>query len=1407
MTTKTLHILALEDNDLDHQVLLAELHRSNIVHNLTRVATKNDFLREINDHLPDVILSDFSLRGFDGISALRIAREINPLIPFIILARSVGEESLVECMKQGAWDYVPKHNIRRIGSAIDAVMELRNEKQRNADLQNEFLKLSRAVETADDSIVITDNNGVIEYVNEAFVRRTGYSANEAIGKTPAMLNSGHHPEEFFEELWRTILAGKPFHAEFLNRRKDGETYYQDETISPIVNSQGRVTNFVSTGRDVTGRKVAESLLRKSEQKFKDIFDYAPAGIYQATVDGTILMANQSLARILGYDSSKDLVGINLTEQVYLDKADRIELVQHEESEGHVSNVELHWKKKNGSKIWVHLNAHTVRDADGKTQYFEGFVRDITERRLSEENLKASEERYRRLFEDAVLGIFQTSVDGKIIEVNPAFARMFGYESPAEVKTLVHDIGSDLCADPEQWLEIIHRIETSPNLRSFENLYKKKDGSTFTGMLHLRRIEGDGGRDPHYEGMIEDISERKRSEDALRDSEFWIRESQRVGRIGSYVTDFVTGSWRSSEVLDEIFGIDDKYVRNIEGWLKLVHPEHHKEMEEYLKEIIAKRKPFDKNYRIVRVSDHQERWVSGHGELTFDDDGRVLTMIGTIQDITEQKRAEEGLRLTKEFSENVIQTANVLFLQLDPVGRILKLNKAAEEITGYNRAEVEGKNWFDAIVPRERYPYVWQEYLKILKLGGATRVFENPIVTKSGEERQILWKNSVLHEGRKITGTISFGMDITERKQSEQALKETAESFASLFNSTLDGIVIHENGKILDANKSVIRLSGYELRELIGKDVVELVGEESRSLVIRYLSQEYEKPFDALGRRKDGLIVPVELTTTGISFHGRQVRLTGIREISERKRAEEALRASEDRFRTIYENSPIGIANVDRNGKFIRANRALQQIFGYEERELQSLSFNDITYPEDKDVGSKELDDFLGGRKDLAEIEKRYVHQNGSLIWAHLTISTVRDTQGVLLYTVTIVEDITARRNAEERQKILEVQLAQAQKMEAIGRLAGGIAHDFNNILGIILGHLSILQRPEFDASLRANSFETITKAVQRGASLVRQILTFARKTKASPEQMNVTALVHELVKMLRETFPKTIDIVVEEDSFLPPIKADQTQFHQALMNLCINARDAMMDLDGSTLARGKLTIRLIRISGMKLRTLFPDVSASEYVGVAVSDTGPGMDESTKQKIFEPFFTTKGTGKGTGLGLAVVYGVVKSHQGFVDVESTIGSGTTFTLYFPAGTSYVLPEDIAPLIEPISLKGTESILLVEDEEGLLTLMQMALERNGYTVFPAKDGIEAIETFEKHRKQIALVLTDMGLPKLDGSEMFTMLKMRDPDVKVILASGYLEPNYKRELLKAGAKDFVQKPYETEEVLKKIRAILDRK
>jgi two-component system, cell cycle sensor histidine kinase and response regulator CckA len=512
----------------------------------------------------------------------------------------------------------------------------------------------------------------------------------------------------------------------------------------------------------------------------------------------------------------------------------------------------------------------------------------------------------------------------------------------------------------------------------------------------------------------------------------------------------------------------------------------------------------------------------------------------------------------------------------------------------------------------------------------------------------------------------------------------------------------------------------------------------------------------------------------------------------RRNAEEALRESENRYRGLFEGSKDAIYFSTVDGKFIDINPAGIELFGYGSKKemLESAVHQNIYYDSNRYNRRQELihaDSFI---KDFEFTLKR---KDGTSAIVLETTMPVQDIHGNVIMYRSIVRDVT-------KQKQLEQQFIQAQKMDSIGTLAGGIAHDFNNILGIILCYSGLLEEKMKNPQEFSECINAIVQATDRGTALVQQILTFARKTDVAFRQINLTNAVNEILAMLKDTFPKIIVLKGIFTKEVPNIYADGTQIHQVLLNLCLNARDAMP-------AGGMLTLKTEMRTNEQVREHFPSADQEAYVCLSVTDTGQGMDEETQLRIFDPFFTTKKDGKGTGLGLSVVYGIMQAHLGFIDVESKPNQGSTVYLYFPVSTTTTRSADMQTQKDSFRLEGTETILFVEDEDFIRNMVCLTLESKGYKVYTAQDGLTAIQVYKRYQQKIDLVLTDIGMSGMTGIDEFKELKILNPAVKVVFTSGYLDPEIRDKLLTDGAEAFIQKPYQPGNILKTIREILDKK
>jgi len=526
-----------------------------------------------------------------------------------------------------------------------------------------------------------------------------------------------------------------------------------------------------------------------------------------------------------------------------------------------------------------------------------------------------------------------------------------------------------------------------------------------------------------------------------------------------------------------------------------------------------------------------------------------------------------------------------------------------------------------------------------------------------------------------------------------------------------------------------------------------------------------------------------------------------REIQERKQAEALIIEKSRDLECILENAPIGLSYLDSEMRFIRTNRFVERKFGLKSEEIRSQHCYDVLGQYANDGTRKGKDRICDTCQVVKTLEDGKIHTHERAIRPDYivrnTSAPIKDQNGSITGAIELIEDITTLKRAGEEKKALEAKLQQAQKMEAIGTLAGGIAHDFNNLLMGIQGHASLLMLHIGSDHLHFERLKGIQDMVQAGASLTEQLLGFARggKYEVKPTDLN------ELIKQSCEMFGRTqkdIEINRKHQKGIWPVEVDRGQIQQVLLNLYVNAWQAMS-------GGGYIYIETSNVMLDENDTKPFNVNPGKYVKISVTDTGAGMDKTTQQKIFDPFFTTKAMGRGTGLGLASTYGIIKNHSGIINVYSEKGKGSTFNIYLPASEKEVsiTKESGTDEIQ----KGTETVLLVDDEEIILDVGKDMLTEIGYKVLIAKSGKEAVEVYRKHKDTIDLVIVDLIMSGMGGGEAYDRMKEIDPDLKALLSSGYSIAGEASKILERGCNDFIQKPFNMEELSVKIREILDKK
>ncbi|MBI5091783.1 MAG: PAS domain S-box protein [Candidatus Hydrogenedentes bacterium] len=637
-----------------------------------------------------------------------------------------------------------------------------------------------------------------------------------------------------------------------------------------------------------------------------------------------------------------------------------------------------------------------------------------------------------------------------------------------------------------------------------------------------------------------------------------------------------------------------------------------------------------------------------------------------------------------------------------------------------------------------------------------------------------------------------------------------------FTSVLDNIEesyyeVDLRGNFTFFNKATSNILGFPAEELLGMNYRQYYGEPDNIRKVRETcASVYRTGAPSLAvaldvTRKDGQQRTIEISVHLIrNAAGTPIGFRGIgRDVTERKRAEEQLRRSEERFRNYFELSLIGMAVVTPDRRWSIVNDRLCEMLGYSREELLGKTWNEVTHPEDLARNVAAINEAVDGQTPGYTIEKRYIRKDGGIIHALVSTRCVRLPNGKLDYFIALVQDITDRLRAEEERRDLETQVQHAQKLESLGVLAGGIAHDFNNLLMGVLGNagLALLELPPDSPARRY--LQEVESAALRAADLTKQMLAYSGRGKFVLQPLHVTGLIGEMKGLLTLTIAKNVSVEYHLDPGIPLIEADVAQMRQVVLNLAANASEALGDATGLV----TITTGAVSHDNFSPQQSIPGGAPSgQYVFVEVSDTGCGMDELTKAKIFDPFFSTKFTGR--GLGLAAVQGIVRGHHGAIDVTTEPGRGTQFRVYFPALTRKKKPGDdeqrSKTTAQPASQAGKGAILVIDDEEMIQNVTRHALERYGYTVMPALDGLAGVAVYREYQQEIVAIILDLTMPILSGAETYREIIKINPAARIILSSGYNEQDATRPFAGTQLAGFIQKPYSPSSLIRKLREIL---
>jgi two-component system, cell cycle sensor histidine kinase and response regulator CckA len=760
---------------------------------------------------------------------------------------------------------------------------------------------------------------------------------------------------------------------------------------------------------------------------------------------------------------------------------------------------------------------------------------------------------------------------------------------------------------------------------------------------------------------------------------------------------------------------------------------------------------------------------------------------------------EALRQSEARYRHLIEHATDIIYTHTLDGRIITVNKVVETVLGYSREELVGKSIFGLIVPEHRDLSRRMAEEKVQSPSVTSTTYTIEALHKNGDRVPLEVSTQVITDQGAPLAIQGVARDVTERQRAARKLQEREHFYRTITERSTDILVITDgDGTVRYLSPSFEAVLGYKGETLLGQQRFDLVHPDDVARLERMLQ-------DLVANVTEFSTIEVRVRDSGGKYRHMDLRarnlladpiINGIvidcRDVTDRKLAEQALRRSEERFRKVIETSGEGIAIRDPAGYLTFANSRFAEMLGYPVGEMIGKHVREIVAPEFLTVLQQSFE--RRKRSGHAEsIDLQFVRRDGGKVDAIIAASPMYDEHGNFIGSLGMITDITER-------KRLEAQLRQSQKMEAVGRLAGGVAHDFNNLLTAIRGHVDLLLQELEPGSALREDVQEIGKAAVRAASLTQQLLAFSRRQMLQPVVLHLDDVVRDIESLLRRLISEDIALDITLKAGSSRVRADRSQVEQVLMNLVVNARDAMPNG-----GRIRIVTSTIVVDEEFTRTN-PGAMPGEYVKLCVEDTGVGMDPQTLSHVFEPFFTTKDVGKGTGLGLATVYGIVKQSGGYIRVTSEIGRGSTFEIYLPEVQDPVLPGREAERALPVDEREGGTILVAEDEDAVRALTVRILRKRGYQVLEARDGRNALDIAREYDGDISLLVTDVIMPHMGGRELSERLAEIRPDIKILFMSGYTDDQLlQRGVLQSGSGNFLEKPFTPDALASKVREVLE--
>jgi two-component system, cell cycle sensor histidine kinase and response regulator CckA len=861
-------------------------------------------------------------------------------------------------------------------------------------------------------------------------------------------------------------------------------------------------------------------------------------------------------------------------------------------------------------------------------------------------------------------------------------------------------------------------------------------------------------------------------------------------------------------------------QSVDAFMALVHSDDRAEFEAAVAAHLTARRPFDIEVRL-RHRNGSWRWFWDRGQAEWDADGTPVFMAGSLSDVTERRADRAAREASDARYRQLLDVAHDGICTTDAHAVITYANPRLLAMLGFEDTSLRGRSWFELLAPDEQEP-ARGRFARLGERKGDTR--ELTLRCADGGTLSVRKATSaLLGADGDVQGALFIVSDLSEHRRAELSLRTSEARLASIIGSAMDAVITTDAAHVIVlANDEAARMFGYAPGEMLGLPLGTLMPERFRRAHHQHMHRfahdgtsmrAMNQPSAAEGLfaiRKDGTEFPIEASISQVQTEEGRYFTVILRDVSTQRAAEaararavEALREREQRYALAAQATSHAIWEWDLRSHDVAWNGGAAAVLGHGDGDVGTTAQwrADHMHPEDRERVIASIHGVIDGAEAVEWSEAyRFRRADGSYAEIADRGYIIRDAEGTAVRMVGAMQDVTATRQLEDR-------LRQAQKMEAVGQLAGGIAHDFNNLLTIIAGNLEFL-RADLDHVLTTGhpalrDLEQIADASVRAHGLVRQLLTFSRQQPVNPRRLQLGAVVAGAEQLLRRVIGEEIALAVHTADAGWGVEIDPGQLEQVLMNLAVNARDAMLTpLHGHLGHGGALTIEVdsMVVDQTDVRH-WEGTAPGPYVRLRVRDTGHGMDARTKAHLFEPFFTTKEVGAGTGLGLATVFGIVRQAAGVIQVDTVLGRGTSFTILFPASDTVSVAEDAATEPAPQALRG--NVLLVEDESAVRFTARRMLELQGFRVMEARHGADALLAWEEHRAEIDVVVSDVRMPELGGRDLVARLHAERPELAVVLMSGYSEPSLQPTL--SSRVVFLPKPFTAQRLLRALGAAMD--